>query len=154
MRLGHCTWEAWGACQGEGACSPAATESRACGNCSTQQRTCLGSCQWGAWGTCTGEGACTPLATQSCGNCGTQSCSNTCQWQACGGEGACSPLATQSCGNCGTQSCSSTCQWQACGGEGARRVLATLDKDFDELFGTCARQATAERARGASRSGS
>lgn len=75
--------------------------------------------------------------SQSCGNCGTQSrsrsCNNSCQWGAwsafgsCGGQGTCAPGKTESqsqaCGNCGSQShtrtCNNSCQWGAYGAYGS-----------------------------------
>jgi hypothetical protein len=54
------TWSAWGACTGEGACAPGATQ--ACGSGGTQS--CGGSCQWGA---CTMQ-TCAGAASQACGS--------------------------------------------------------------------------------------
>jgi hypothetical protein len=134
-----CGWEAWGACTGEGACTPGATAARACGRCGTQGRTCGDECAWGDWGACAGERECAAGATESrsCGRCGTQgrSCSDTCgwgDWGACGGEGACAAGAVESraCGRCGLQArlCGAACawgDWGACAGEGACTPAAT-----------------------------
>jgi len=70
----------WGACTGEGECSPGTVDVQACGSgdCTgAQQRTCQADCNWGGWSACSSEGS-------SCGvHCGT------CTGGACGGEGAC-----------------------------------------------------------------
>ena len=119
---GSCTWDPWGACTGQGVCSPGQTGSQPCGLCGTQSRTCSAQCQWGSWGTCSGQGVCSPGQTQntSCGNCGSQSrtCTSSCawgSWGSCTGQGSCSPGQTQtsSCGNCGSQSrsCTGSCSW-------------------------------------------
>lgn len=47
-------WSPWGACQGQGLCSPGATQS--CGGASTQ--TCTATCTWGACGSTCGNGTC------------------------------------------------------------------------------------------------
>ncbi len=63
-------------------------------------------------------GACTPGQTQACGNCGTQTCTNSCTWGACTGQGVCAPGATEACGNCGSATCTAACQWGTCSGQG------------------------------------
>jgi hypothetical protein len=111
-------WSDWGACGGEGACAPGATQ--ACGMGGMQ--TCGATCQWDA---CGGQ-PCAGPATQACGNCGTQArtCNNGTwsDWGACGGEG-CAPGTTQACGMGGMQACTAACQWGACAGE------MTMDAD-------------------------
>jgi hypothetical protein len=110
-----------GACTG--ACAPDSVESRACGNCGTQTRTCDDDCTWGDWGACTGAGPCAPGTneTEACGNCGTRqrSCGGDCEWDdwsACAGEGVCQVGAVrqQACGDCGNQEqrCDASCAWQ------------------------------------------
>ncbi|NOY94442.1 MAG: hypothetical protein GXP55_24970 [Deltaproteobacteria bacterium] len=137
-----------GRCAACGECEAGATDSRSCGLCGTQTRSCGASCSWGGWSSCGGEGVCTPgtLQNQACGNCGNQSrtCSTSCQWpgwSSCSGGGVCSPGATQSqaCGNCGSQirNCSGGCFWNpygACTGEGA---CAPGSKTSSGCFNSC-----------------
>jgi hypothetical protein len=58
---------------------------------------------------------CRPGETDTCGNCGTRTCTSSLQWGPCQDEGVCTPRATTptSCGSCGTRidTCSNTCQW-------------------------------------------
>ena len=65
-------------------CTAGAKESKACGNCGTQKRTCGSNCKWGGWGDCTGQGACQPGKSQAeaCCDCGSRSrkCNNSCKW--------------------------------------------------------------------------
>ena len=88
----NCTWGGFGACVGQGVCSPGDTENESqtvsCGQCGEQQqqrtRTCTGSCTWGDFGPfnnvggCNNQGVCSPGATDtqtqtvSCGLCGQQ----------------------------------------------------------------------------------
>ncbi|HUL58327.1 MAG TPA: hypothetical protein VLU43_03590 [Anaeromyxobacteraceae bacterium] len=78
-------------------CATGDVYQRVCGNCGTEQRTCVDGA-WGDWSGCAGEGACAPGAVDSrtCGsNVGacvegtsTRSCSTSCAWgawSACGG---------------------------------------------------------------------
>lgn len=67
----------WGACQEcEGA------SSMDCGNCGSQTRTCtLG--VWSEWSSCQSQGECAPNVVASCGNGGTQTCSNSCTYSSC-----------------------------------------------------------------------
>ncbi len=114
-------------CVGE--CTPGAIDSRGCGRCGTESRTCGGGCTWGLYGGCGGEGECSrgDMEGRPCGNCGTETrtCGDDCRWGgfgSCGGQGECAPSSgdSQSCGACGngTQSrtCNSSCAW---GGFGA-----------------------------------
>ena len=75
---------------GQCACTPGQTQTRDCGNCGQQQRTCGNDCAWNAWGGCTGEGPCSDgqIDTQACGDCGQHSrtCNASCEW---GAWGAC-----------------------------------------------------------------
>lgn len=99
------------------------TVSRSCGKCGKQQALCqdvAGKLQWSDYGPCSGEtGACIPGSTQACGNCGTQTCSNSCGWATCTGQPAnsCSPGSVQytnaSCSGGGykNKTCSATCTW-------------------------------------------
>jgi hypothetical protein len=57
-------------------------ESRACGNCGQQTRSCAAG-RWSAWGECGGVGPCAPGATQACVGGGSQTCSSSCAWSAC-----------------------------------------------------------------------
>lgn len=100
------------------------TVSRSCGMCGKQEAICeqVGSkLQWSEYGPCSGEaGICTPGSTQACGNCGTQTCSNSCNWGGCTGQPAssCSPGAVQyttaGCpgGGYKNRTCSLTCGWE------------------------------------------
>lgn len=100
--------------------------SKQCGKCGKQETICQatgdgGALVWQPYGPCTGEmGLCTPGTTEACGNCGTRTCTYTCNWGACGGEppNSCSPGAieyTQA--GCTTpttyknKTCGSNCQW-------------------------------------------
>ena len=83
-------WGAWGACTGEGPCSPNAYEEEACCDlgggytmCGTHGRTCGGDCQWGGWGTCSGpdpNGGNNVCWTGECGICneGRERCDQGC----------------------------------------------------------------------------
>jgi MYXO-CTERM domain-containing protein len=106
----------------EGACEPDATESRACGMCGTQERTCGADGDWGEFGACSDEGVCTPGAeqTSSCGMCGqtTITCDDQCQWGEpgeCSDQGECERGTTeaQECGEGLSQvrTCDDTCTW-------------------------------------------
>ena len=104
-------------------CTPGKKDTRTCGKCGKQSRTCSSACKWGSWGSCAGEGACSANAkeTQPCGSkCGTRSrtCSTSCSWgsfSSCAGEGACSSGQKESkaCGTNGSMSrtCSKSCAW-------------------------------------------
>ena len=59
-----------------------------------------------------------PAVNHPCGNCGAQTCANTCAWGACLNQGVCSPGQTQVCGNCGQRVCSNSCSWGSCALEG------------------------------------
>jgi len=99
------------------------TVSRSCGKCGKQQALCQevnGKLEWSDYGPCSGEvGTCTPGSTQACGNCGTQTCSNSCGWGTCTGQPAnsCAPGSVQytnaSCSGGGykNKTCSATCTW-------------------------------------------
>lgn len=47
-------WQAWGACEDEGECSPGAHDSRGCGVGGIEARVCSDVCAWGAFGACEG----------------------------------------------------------------------------------------------------
>lgn len=81
-----------------GGCAPGATETEACGNCGTRQRTCTSTCAWSA-GACAGEpvSSCTPTAVDytnaGCPTAGTghtRSCNANCTWT--NFTAACEPL--------------------------------------------------------------
>ena len=104
------------------ACSPGKKDTRDCGACGKQTRTCSSTCAWGSWGSCTGQGACSAgkKDTRTCGNCGkqTRTCSSTCawgSWGSCTGQGACKPGTTEQrpCGSSGSQrrTCTRACAW-------------------------------------------
>ena len=109
-----------GLCQGQGVCPPNSSRTVSCGNCGQEVDTCTANCQWQA-GTCNNQGVCAAGGSQACGNCGSQTCSSTCQWGTCTGQGVCSPNSTRSSacsdafGDPGTEtdSCSTSCQWNA-----------------------------------------
>ncbi len=94
---------------------------RTCGKCGWQEAICKQGGVVSDYGVCQGEiGSCEPGATQACGNCGTQTCSNSCNWNACTGQpaNACSPGSVQfSTAGCTTpntyiqKTCSGTCTW-------------------------------------------
>jgi len=107
-------------------CTAGKKDTRTCGACGKQSRTCSSSCKWGSWGSCSGQGACSAgkKDTRVCGKCGKQSrtCSKSCawgSWGSCGGEGACSAgkKETRACGKNGQQSrtCSKSCAWGSWG---------------------------------------
>ncbi len=118
-----CTWGAWGACTGEGACAPGTVEmGAACGRCGTSQRTCQDDCNWGS-STCTGEGVCSPGAsdTTSCGRCDngtvTRTCTTACTWSStgmCTGEVYCTYGSIVRCpgGWSGSYQCCSDGDWE------------------------------------------
>lgn len=99
-----------------------------CGKCGKWQLRCIipegqtagtlsspGVCQ----GENTGANACVPGTTQACGNCGTQTCGNSCAWQTCGGQpaNACTAGSVEytgaGCpmGQYSNRTCSPTCAW-------------------------------------------
>jgi len=114
-------------CSGSGVCNsipPCVSNSDCNDNDPCTQDICQGAGTCSA--TCTHpHQGCYVGATQSCGNCGTQTCSSSCSWGSCTGTGTCTPGATQSCGNCGTQTCSSSCSWGSCTGTGTCTPGAT-----------------------------
>lgn len=97
--------------------------SRSCQKCGTQQSLCQevdGKLVWSDYGPCNDEtGVCVPGSTQACGNCGTQSCSNSCGWGQCTGQpqNSCAPGTVEytdaSCKDGGLKSktCSASCTW-------------------------------------------
>lgn len=133
---------------GGGECSPGQVQSKGCGQCGSQARTCSGGGTWGGWSGCSGEGPCAPGAKQDkgCGNCGHQgrACTGSCQWGSwgsCDGQGPCAPggAETEACGDCGahSRSCGGDCSWagwSAC--EGPDPDGGTLACDTGEL-GVC-----------------
>lgn len=108
-------WGEYGACTGEGSCSPGETLNCEGGGI----QTCGSSCSWGACESI----ACSGEASRGCGRCGTQtrSCNSFTKewgdWGACSGQGECLAGAGsgKSClgDKTGTQwrTCSSTCMW-------------------------------------------
>ncbi len=76
---------------------------KSCGKCGQQEAICKANDGGtggivSAYGLCQNEiGQCVPGETAACGNCGTKSCSNSCNWNACLGQPAnsCSPGTTQ-----------------------------------------------------------
>ena len=133
----QCRWSPWSTCDiTRGLCSSGARQTRSCGRCGQQVRTCGRTCDWSAWGACADQGPCNPgqLQRQACGLGGTRSrrCSDGCRWgdwSACQGQGVCSPGANQQrvCGRCGVQrrSCGDNYRWQAwerCAGQGVCEV--------------------------------
>lgn len=88
-------------CESTCACSPGARETRGCGRCGSQSRTCGSNCQWGGWGSCGGQGPCQAGDKQSepCCDCGTRSrtCNNSCNWGDWGGCGGPDPSPAQAC---------------------------------------------------------
>ena len=127
-----CAFTEFGACEGQGVCTPDMVDSRPCGNCGTQTRVCSSTCVWGDWTDCSGEGVCEAGTdeTISCGLCGSQTrtCTDSCAWTdytTCAGEGICVPGSRDDrpCGDCGTEyrTCGLDCQyasWEGCTGEG------------------------------------
>lgn len=105
------------------------TFKRSCGKCGIQEAICLANNAVSDYGACTNEnGACVPGSTQACGNCGTQTCSNSCNWGTCSGQpqNSCSPGAkTYTAAGCvlpqtyRERTCEDTCTWgqyaQECG---------------------------------------
>lgn len=100
---------------------------RACGKCGIQEALCrddgAGKGIVSDYSLCKNEtGVCEAGASQACGNCGTQTCSNSCKWNTCTGQpaGSCSPGTTQfdtvSCTQPNTyvqRSCKDTCAWNS-----------------------------------------
>jgi hypothetical protein len=101
------------------------SDTRECGNCGTQSRTCRGG-DWSDWSECTAMGECQPDRSRSCGMEGMQLCGADCSYGPCGNQ-ICQGTSTQECGNCGVQS--RTCdvstgqwsEWSQCSAEGACR---------------------------------
>lgn len=73
-------------------------KTKSCGKCGKAETICQavgdgGTPTWQPYGPCTAEmGICTPGSTRACGNCGTETCTNTCNW-----GGACAGQPTNSC---------------------------------------------------------
>jgi len=94
---------------------------RSCGKCGTQEALCLADLTVSEYSACSNEiGLCIPGSTQACGNCGTQTCSNSCNWGTCQGQPAnsCSPgsvdYTTAGCTTPQTyreRVCGETCTW-------------------------------------------
>jgi hypothetical protein len=93
---------------------------KSCGKCGQQEAICLSDNKVSDYSACTNEvGQCTPGDTQACGNCGTATCSNSCNWGTCTGQPAnsCSPGAQEyTNAGCSAQQyrerlCSGTCAW-------------------------------------------
>jgi hypothetical protein len=113
----NCQWSAWGQCSFNPVCTAGQTQTQACTNgtsAGTQTQTCTAQGQWSAWGTCEINAVCPNGATQSCGNCGTQTCTGG-LWAACLNQGTCTAGQTeqQTCNGSGTQTrtCQSSCIW-------------------------------------------
>jgi hypothetical protein len=113
----QCQWGAWGMCNNQAQCDDGAIETRACGQCGSQQRACNG-CAWGDWALCLGEGICTAGESKrvSCGsNTGacqaglkTQVCNDQCAWEdasSCEGE---IRAVAEVCGNNEDENCDGT----------------------------------------------
>jgi hypothetical protein len=49
---GTCNWPAWGACEGQGVCTPGAQDTQPCGTTGMEYRQCLSTCGWGPWSPC------------------------------------------------------------------------------------------------------
>jgi len=112
------------------ACTFPASQTKPCGYCGTQSRTCLPTGVWSGYSTCAGERAGAECAigekrTSDCGLCGKQTdfCEvATCTWSAgfCAGEGPCAEgdeeSTRASCttpGEVRTRKCDNKCQWSA-----------------------------------------
>jgi hypothetical protein len=93
-----------------GECMPGDTDTRVCGNCGQQQRTC-NTGLWSNWSDCSSQGVCMTGSQRICGNCGIQVCSDQCAWAPCTGEGECIAGAIEECGECGQRRCGDQCQW-------------------------------------------
>ncbi len=67
---------------------------RGCGKCGQQEAICKAKDAGTGgivsdYGICTGEiGTCEPGKSETCGNCGTRTCSNSCNWNSCTGQPA------------------------------------------------------------------
>ena len=110
-----CSGGQWSTCQNEGTCIAGQTEQQTCNTTGIQTRTCQSTCGWGNWGACSVTNAvCQNGQTQTCGNCGTQTCTGG-LWAACQNQGTCATGQTeqQSCNGSGTQTrtCQSSCGW-------------------------------------------
>jgi MYXO-CTERM domain-containing protein len=131
-------------------CSPGAIESRNCGNCGNQERTCASNGTWDLYGPCGNQGECSPGATESraCEGIGREqrTCETTCSWGTygeCAGV-MCTGMETQACftglavnrsvGTCkdGEQTCSNG-EFGACVGE----VLPARENCSDNLDNDC-----------------
>ena len=132
-------------------CAPGAVESRPCGRCGSEEKSCNSEGEWGNWGSCQGVGVCDPGAeeSQGCGEGGSQSrtCNDMCQWDsftACiqcddGESEACysGPQEFAGVGACtqGTRTCSRG-QWSSCQGDtrpGVEACMDGVDNDCDGL---------------------
>jgi len=112
------------------ACAYPTKETKPCGFCGTQTRTCLPEGVWAEFSECTdqrGDAECKvgDKRTTDCGNCGTQTdfCDvTTCTWSigSCTGEGPCEKGAEESTrasctvsGEVRVRTCDNKCQWTA-----------------------------------------
>ena len=96
---------------------------KVCGKCGKQKALCLADGSAGKvsdYGPCENEiGQCVIGSTQECGNCGTSTCSNSCNWGVCQNQpqNACAKGTTEySTAGCGAgqyrkRECSQACQW-------------------------------------------
>ncbi|AKV00203.1 BNR repeat domain protein [Labilithrix luteola] len=97
--------------------------SRSCGQCGEQKAICQdlnGKLAWSGYGQCTDEkGACMPGDTRACGDCGTETCTNTCGWGPCMNQpmNHCAPGTLERtnagcpAGGFRKRTCEATCQW-------------------------------------------
>lgn len=96
-----CEWVDSSDCGLEGPCEPEATRMKPCGLCGFVVQLCTASCEWEDQTDCELQGDCAPGTTQNCGECGMQTCSESCRWQGCEGDGS----RWRSCNDCGWQFC-------------------------------------------------
>ena len=94
-----------------------------CGKCGKQKAICLADGSGGKvsdYGPCENEiGQCVIGSTQECGNCGTSTCSNSCNWGVCQNQpqNACAKGTTEystagcSAGQYRSRTCDNACQW-------------------------------------------
>ncbi len=104
-------------------CVPPAEDTRLCGRCGVERRSCQGDMTWGEWGGCEDEGECNSddTRTEECGSCGSRSqvCGDDCRWgdwTSCSGERDCAPGAVDYsfCDDCTQRTCDDFCRWGPC----------------------------------------
>ncbi|MDB4941678.1 MAG: hypothetical protein JWP97_1212 [Labilithrix sp.] len=153
--------------EGDPCTTPNEIKTKSCGICGKASTICLvdgATKKWGPYGDCASElaGGCAPGTTQACGNCGTQTCNNSCGFGACTGQPpmSCSPgnveLVAASCpaGQYRSKTCKADCTYDnvsltcqappnyitvpaAVGGVNSSVITLSATQNTPRISGTC-----------------